>query len=131
MSAGIFLVILGAMQGREWGWTSGATLLTLAIGALLLVAFVGVEARVAAPLVNPSLLRNSDLLSSNAVGFLMAFGMFGSLFFLPLYMQNVLHYSPAISGLATLPSPSCSPSPPRQPAGSPTPSARGCPSEWE
>ncbi len=103
VSAGIFLVILGAMQGREWGWTSGATLLTLAIGALLLVAFVGVEARVAAPLVNPSLLRNSDLLSSNAVGFLMAFGMFGSLFFLPLYMQNVLHYSPAISGLATLP----------------------------
>jgi EmrB/QacA subfamily drug resistance transporter len=103
MIGGLFLVILAIMQGREWGWLSPSTLAVLLGGLVLLGLFGWYETRVKVPLLDPSVFRNGRLTATNSVAVLMSFGMMGALFFMPLYLQNVLGYSPTVSGLALLP----------------------------
>ena len=70
---------------------------------MLLVAFLVIETRVAAPLVPLGIFRNRDVSSANAVGILMAAGMFAYFVFSALYLQQVLGYTPLEVGLAYLP----------------------------
>ncbi len=103
VSAGLFGVVLGVMQGRSWGWTSAATIACLAGGAAFLALFIGIEARTDEPLIDLRLFRNPAFTGSNVVAFLVSFAMLGALFFLPLYMQDVRGYDPIGSGIAILP----------------------------
>ena len=63
-----------------------------------------IELRVKAPMVDFSFFRSRTFLGANIVAFLVSFAMFAQFFFLTLYMQNVLHYSPLETGLRFLPS---------------------------
>src|SRR5690606_16382294 len=60
-------------------------------------------ARAPAPLLPLGLFRNNTFLVTNAVGFIVGFAMFGSITFLPLYLQVVKGISPTESGLSLLP----------------------------
>jgi MFS family permease len=71
---------------------------------VLLAAFLVREARIATPLVPLGLFRNRNVSAANAVGVLMAAGMFAYFFFSALYLQQVLGYTPLEVGLAYLPS---------------------------
>jgi MFS family permease len=97
--------ILGVSEGADWGWTSPATLACFGIAVLAGVAFVYVERRSPAPLVDLELLRNRLLIAST-VGILIGAGTInGLMFVLSLYFQSpdTLGLNALETGLATLP----------------------------
>jgi predicted MFS family arabinose efflux permease len=97
------LAVYAIVNGNEKGWTSAQTLLMLGVSALLLVVFVVIESRVAAPLVPLRLFRLRNIVGANIVGVLWAAAMFAWFFLSALYLQLVLGYSPLKVGLAFLP----------------------------
>jgi EmrB/QacA subfamily drug resistance transporter len=97
--------ILGISEGSGWGWTSPATVLSFAVAACAAVAFVIVERRSAAPLVDLALARNR-LLMGSTLGILIGAGTInGLMFIVSLYFQSsdTLAMSALETGLATLP----------------------------
>ena len=85
------------------GWGSSATLLKIAGAAVLLVAFVIIELRERHPLMPFSIFRLRTLRGANIVGLLIGMSLFSMFFFISLYLQNVLHYSPIKTGISYLP----------------------------
>lgn len=100
---GLLGVTLGLIRGNTLGWGSPAILTSLGVGALLLVLFVRRERSVPAPMLDLRLFRARGFSAANVSGFLMSAGMFGSIFFLTLYVQQVLGSTPLEAGLKTLP----------------------------
>jgi EmrB/QacA subfamily drug resistance transporter len=97
-------LVLALIEGNSWHWGSPAILGLFASAAVGLVAFAQIERRSRAPIVNFSFFRSRSFLGANLVAFFVTFAMFSQFFFLTLYMQNVLHYSPLQAGLRFLPS---------------------------
>jgi EmrB/QacA subfamily drug resistance transporter len=103
LGAGLFAIVFGLIKAQEWGWTSGNTLGFLIGGIVLLIVFGLFEARTRFALLPMRLFKNRSLSIGTGtilVGFL---GMFGVLFFLTLYLQNVHGYSPVQAGVRLLP----------------------------
>ena len=69
-----------------------------------LAGFVAIERRSAAPIVDFNFFRSRSFVGANIVAFAVSFAMFAVLFFLALYMQNILGYSPLETGVRFLPS---------------------------
>jgi EmrB/QacA subfamily drug resistance transporter len=103
VTASLMLAVYAIVNGNAEGWTSTQNLGLLAGAATLLAVFLAIEARVSHPLMPLGLFRNRNVASANAVGVLMAAGMFAYFFFSALYLQLVLEYSPLEVGLAYLP----------------------------
>ena len=103
LTPSIFALTLALIEGQGWGWASGRILGLFAAAVLFLIAFVVVENRQANPMVHFPMFRSPAFLAANVITFVLSFGMFGTIFFLTLYMQNVLGYSAIQSGLRTLP----------------------------
>jgi EmrB/QacA subfamily drug resistance transporter len=97
-------LVLALIEGNAWHWGSGRIIALFVVAAVGLAAFVGIELRSRAPIVNFSFFRSRSFRGSNVVAFLVTFAMFSQFFFLTLYMQNVLHYSPLQAGVRFLPS---------------------------
>lgn len=98
-------LILALSEGSDWGWTSFATLATLAVSVGAGFAFVAVESRVQVPLLDLALLRNRILVGST-VAILIGAGTINALMYvLSLYFQDpaALDFSALEAGLATLP----------------------------
>ncbi|MGV9889560.1 MFS transporter [Streptomyces sp. NPDC003395] len=104
VTAGLATLAYGISQTEARGWTAGATLAPLAAGLLLIALFLLVEARTASPLMPLGLLRLRSVASANAAMFVSGSAMFCMWFFMTLYAQNVLGYSPLEAGLALVPS---------------------------
>jgi EmrB/QacA subfamily drug resistance transporter len=92
-----------AWAGPDLGWGSGTGIGLLVAGLLLAVAFVLVERRATEPIIPMRLFGNSIFSISNLFGFLIGIAMFGSMIFIPVYLQVVDGMSPTRSGLAMLP----------------------------
>jgi EmrB/QacA subfamily drug resistance transporter len=103
VTVALMLAVYAIVNGNETGWTSGQTLGLLAAAALLMVAFIAIEARAGAPLMPLGLFKLRNLAVSNVVGILWAGAMFAWFFLSALYLQLVLGYSPLEVGLAFLP----------------------------
>ncbi|MFF7245299.1 MFS transporter [Embleya sp. NPDC008237] len=97
-------LVFALIEGPAQGWTSARVLGAGALAAVALIAFVCVELRVAQPMLDIGFLRDRVIGAAVWGGFAVSFGMFGALFFLGLYMQDVLGYSPTRAGFASLPS---------------------------
>jgi MFS family permease len=95
-------IVLGLVNGGEWGWRSARTGAALAGGVALLAAFAVIEARSADPLIDLALLRRRVVVMSNVLMFFLMSGLFAAFFFLSQYFQNVRHASPVGTGLAFL-----------------------------
>ncbi|WP_326811787.1 DHA2 family efflux MFS transporter permease subunit [Streptomyces scopuliridis] len=104
VTAGLATVAYGIVQTEEQGWGAAATLLPLVGGALLLGAFVAVEARTKAPLMPLGLFRVRAVSAANAAMFVCGAASFSMWFFMTVYAQNVLGYTPLDAGLALIPS---------------------------
>jgi DHA2 family multidrug resistance protein len=101
-----FLLIALASGNARWnagGWTSDFMMLCYLLSAVGLAVFMGAELNVKYPLVNLRLLGTYNFGLSNCVMFIFGIGMFGSVFLLPLYLQNVLGYTALQSGMVLLP----------------------------
>lgn len=104
-TAGLFGIVYGlshsAQQGASWG--DALTLVPLVGGVLSLAAFVLVEQRAAHPLLPLRILADRNRAVSLFTMLLVGAGMFALFFFLGLFVQQVLGYSPVKSGFAFLP----------------------------
>ncbi|MFG3303633.1 DHA2 family efflux MFS transporter permease subunit [Streptomyces wuyuanensis] len=104
VTAGLATLAYGIVQTEQDGWTAPSTLLPLTAGTVLLGAFLAVEARTKAPLMPLKLFRTRGVSAANAAMFSCGAAMFCMWYFMTLYAQNVLHYSPLAAGLALMPS---------------------------
>jgi EmrB/QacA subfamily drug resistance transporter len=107
-TVGLSLLVLGIVRTDQTGWGSPETLALIAAGAILLAAFVLIEGRFAShPLMPLRIYRSRALSAANLVVLLVGGATFGMWFFLSLYLQQVLGYSPIRAGLAFLPMTLC------------------------
>ncbi|MFL6110288.1 MAG: MFS transporter [Catenulispora sp.] len=102
-TAGMLLLVFALVKAPDQGWGSGRTLLELAGAGVLLVAFVLNERITANPLLPLSVFRIRGLAAADVTQLVGVAGFISMFFFLTLYMQNVLGYSPIRTGLAYVP----------------------------
>jgi EmrB/QacA subfamily drug resistance transporter len=103
ITIGLTSLVLALVEGNRWHWGSARVISLLAISVIALAAFVPIERRIKAPMVDFSFFRSRSFLGANLVGFIVSFAMLAQFFFLALYMQNILHYSPLQAGVRFLP----------------------------
>jgi EmrB/QacA subfamily drug resistance transporter len=101
-SSGLFGVVYGLVRSQSLGWSSAEVVISLIAGTALLVAFVIQELRTDEPMLPMEFFANRGFAVTNAVSLAMYFGMFGSIFFLSQFLQNVLHNSPLEAGVKLL-----------------------------
>ncbi|MGP0100725.1 MAG: MFS transporter [Solirubrobacteraceae bacterium] len=104
LTSGLAALVLALVEGNEWHWGSPRELALFAAAAVGLSAFALVERRQSSPMVDFGFFRSRTFLGANIVAFIVSFAMLAMFFFMALYMQNVLHYSPLQAGLRFLPS---------------------------
>ena len=102
-SAGLFGIVWGLVRGNAQGWASAEIVGSLAVGAILVAAFVAWELRARAPMLPMRFFRSRSFALANGASFLMFFGMFGSIFLLAQFFVSIQGYSPLQSGLRILP----------------------------
>jgi EmrB/QacA subfamily drug resistance transporter len=103
VTAGLALLVYTVVDAVNVGWGSTGTLLRLAGSAALLVAFVVIESRQRHPLMPFSIFRLRTLRGANIVGLLIGMSLFSMFFFISLYLQDVLGFSPIKTGVSYLP----------------------------
>ena len=100
ITTGLLALVYGVTSAGHSGWAAAGTLIPLAAAVVLLGAFWFIELRVENPLVSPRVLGRATVKWGNAGG-LLTFTMFSAvIFLLTLYLQEVLAYSPLVTGLA-------------------------------
>ncbi|MBA2517616.1 MAG: MFS transporter [Solirubrobacterales bacterium] len=104
LTIGLTALVLALVEGNAWGWSSARILGLIALSLVSLVAFVAIERRSPAPVVDFAFFQSRTFLGANIVAFAVSFAMLAMFFFLALYMQNVLGYSPLEAGVRFLPS---------------------------
>jgi EmrB/QacA subfamily drug resistance transporter len=103
VTAGLSLLVYAVVDAVNTGWGSTVTLLRLAGAAALLIAFVVIELRQRDPLMPFTIFRLRTLRGANIVGLLIGMSLFSMFFFISLYLQEVLHFSPIKTGISYLP----------------------------
>jgi EmrB/QacA subfamily drug resistance transporter len=101
-STGAFGVVFGLVRAQSLGWTSPIVLASMISGAVLLAAFVAWELRTEEPMLPMSFFAKRSFAVTNVASLSMYFGMFGSIFFLSQFLQNVMGNSPLDAGLKIL-----------------------------
>jgi EmrB/QacA subfamily drug resistance transporter len=104
LTASLTALVLALVEGNSWGWGSAAIVALLAGAAVGLAAFVAIERRVRAPMVEFRFFADRNFLGAVVVALIITFAMMGVFFFLALYMQDILRYSPLEAGVRFLPS---------------------------
>jgi EmrB/QacA subfamily drug resistance transporter len=97
------LVLVTTWGGNEYAWGSVEVVGLGAAAALLLVAFVWRERRAEEPIIPLGLFRSSVFRVASGLGFVIGLAMFGAIIFIPLFLQLVYGVSPTSSGLRMLP----------------------------
>jgi EmrB/QacA subfamily drug resistance transporter len=106
VTCGLLVLTYGIVESSKYGWGSARTLLTLAAGIALLAVFLVVEGRLASrPLVPLRIFASRALSAANVIVFCLGGAVFAMWYFISLYLQQVLGYSPIDAGLAFLPMP--------------------------
>ena len=100
---GLFALTYGLIEANEYGWSSARIVGAFATAAVALVVFLLLERHQHAPMLPLDLFRNRTYTGANTVMLLVALAMFGVFFFVSLYMQNILGFSPVQTGAAFLP----------------------------
>ncbi|MGV4924023.1 DHA2 family efflux MFS transporter permease subunit [Streptomyces sp. BHT-5-2] len=99
----VCLVLMTSLGGVSYPWASWQTALLAGLGAVLLAAFVLVERRAAEPVIPLRLFTLRTFTLCAVIGFVIGFAMFGSMTYLPTFLQVVQRVSPTLSGVHMLP----------------------------
>jgi EmrB/QacA subfamily drug resistance transporter len=102
-AVGLFGLTYGLIEANNYGWTSPRILACFGIAILGLGAFVVLELRQRIPMLDLKLFKNGTFAGANVTMALVALAMFGVFFYVSLYLQNILHYSPTKAGASFLP----------------------------
>ncbi len=103
LSGGLFLLVLALLRGNDNGWGSAQTLAELGGAAALLAGFIGIERRVAEPMLPLGLFRRGAFTGVQLAAIGVSASLFALFLYLTLYLQNYLGYSPLQAGLRYLP----------------------------
>ncbi|MEU2155974.1 MFS transporter [Streptomyces sp. NPDC019396] len=102
-TAGMASLVYGFIRASEEGWRDSLTLGSFSAAVVLLGAFGVIESRAKEPIVPLRMFTDRNRSSSYVIMLSLAAAMFGMFFFIVLFVQNVLGYSPIKAGLAFLP----------------------------
>ena len=91
-------LLLALTWATRYGWTSARVLSLIGLSAVMLVALLVTESRAAEPIIPLELFRNPLIALCSVAAFVLGMGMFGTIIYLPLYMQGVLGVSATQSG---------------------------------
>ena len=100
---GLFALTYGLIEANTYGWSSARIVGSFVVAIVSLAAFVVLERRQRAPMLDLTLFRSGTYTGANVVVLLVALAMFGVFFFVSLYMQGILGYSAVQAGAAFLP----------------------------
>ncbi|HLW96718.1 MAG TPA: DHA2 family efflux MFS transporter permease subunit [Solirubrobacteraceae bacterium] len=101
-ASGLFGIVYGLVRAQSLGWTAGQVVISLAAGVVLTAAFLVHERRASEPMLPLGFFARRSFAVTNVVSASMYFGMFGSIFFLSQFLQNVLHNTPFQAGVKLL-----------------------------
>ena len=102
-TAGMTALVYGIIRAASDGWSDRVALGAFAAAAVLLAAFLVRESRAAQPITPLRLFADRGRAGSYLARLLIVGGMFGMFFFLTLFVQNILHFSPLRAGASFLP----------------------------
>ncbi|GAA3580680.1 MFS transporter [Nonomuraea rosea] len=103
LSGAMFSLVWTIIKAPEWGWGDSTTLTFVAAFAVLIGGFIFWQSRARQPLVPLSLFRNASISIGTVLMMMVAFAMFGAMFFLGFFFQGVHGLSPLDAGLRMLP----------------------------
>jgi EmrB/QacA subfamily drug resistance transporter len=103
VTAGLLGIVYGLVRSTGLGWRDARVVPPIMAGVLLLAVFVSWERRASNPVLPPHLFASRGFRLSNLVAMLVQGGMFGAVFLLTQFLQDVLGYPPTAAGLRTLP----------------------------
>lgn len=104
-TGGAVAIVWALIQAGDYGWSDPRTLAGLGIGVALIAALAVTERRVAHPLLRPQLLRSPSRVAALAAMAATYGGMLAMFFLLVQYLEDDLHLTPVVTGLAFLPMP--------------------------
>ncbi|HEX6462614.1 MAG TPA: MFS transporter [Candidatus Saccharimonadales bacterium] len=105
VTSGLVTLVYALTQAEVWGWADAATWSLFGLSAAFLVAFFFNESKVKHPLMPLSIFQLRNVMGGNVAMMPIMAGAFGMFFFASLYIQNVLQYSPILTGLSFIPVP--------------------------
>jgi EmrB/QacA subfamily drug resistance transporter len=102
-AVGLGALVYGLIESSRTASTDRTIVIVLVAAAVLLIVFVWVETRVAQPMLPLTMFRSSTFAGANLLTLFLYAALGGSLFFLPLNLIQVQHYSATAAGAALLP----------------------------
>lgn len=103
VTGGLMSLVYAIEQAPEWGWTAASTLGLFGLSLAMLVGFIINESRAKHPLMPLSIFRIRNVSAANLVQMPITAAMFSMFFFISLYIQTVMGFSPVQTGLSFLP----------------------------
>ena len=100
---GLGSLVFGVIEGPARGWSSTLVVATFVTAAVALLGFIALESRLQHPMLPLSIFRSRQFAGANAATLLIYAAVYGTLFLIPLQLQQVLGYSPLEAGIALLP----------------------------
>jgi EmrB/QacA subfamily drug resistance transporter len=104
LSIALAALVLGLVQSGQWGWGSARVIALLVLALIMLILFFVIERTRQVPMVDFAFFRSRSFFGANVVAFIVSFAMLAMFFYLALYMQDILGYSPLQAGVRFLPS---------------------------
>lgn len=98
-TASVVSFLLALSYGTEWGWTSLSTVGCLGFALVVFGIFIRYEKKIDQPMLELAIFKNRAFSAGNLAGFLSFTAMFTSTMLLPFYLQNILAFAPAKTGL--------------------------------
>jgi EmrB/QacA subfamily drug resistance transporter len=102
-TVGMVSLVYGFIRAAEDGWSDRVTLAAFAVAVVLLAVFITIERRSKQPITPLWMFRDRNRAGAYAIMLSLAAAIFGMFFFLTLFVQNILDFSPLRTGLAFLP----------------------------
>ena len=103
ITGSLIAVVYALAKAAENGWSDSSTIISFVVSAVLMVTFIINELRVKHPLINLATFRKRNVTGGSLVMLLMPAAMFGFFFYMSIYLQQILGYSPTQTGIANLP----------------------------
>ena len=103
ITAAVALVVFAVSQGAQFGWTSPLVIAAAVAAVTTTLAFGRAESRHPEPLIRPGIMHSKGLRDGTTLAFLLGLWNGGEMLIMSLYMQQVLHESPLVTGLAIAP----------------------------
>lgn len=103
MACALGLLLDGLASGRRFGWGSDRIVLELTVGVLAMLGFIARQLTARWPMLDLRLYANPQFASAAVVGLIFGFGMFGSIYAIAVFMQEVQGFSATKAGVALIP----------------------------